>query len=163
MAPLANDPIMSGTSIWSFRHLKHQNLFTGDDFIYSSGINFLVPFLATREAVVPLANDPFMSGTSIRSFRHLKHQILSTGDYFTYSSGMIFLVPFLATREAVVPLANDPIMSGTSIWSFRHPEHQNLSSFYILLTEQDVARSLVQILATKEALAPLANNSIMSG
>ena len=35
--------------------------------------------------------------------------------------------------------------------------------FYILLTEQDVARSLVPILATKEALAPLANDPIMSG
>ena len=51
--PLANDLMMSGTLIWSFRHLKHQNLSTGDDFIYSSGIFFLVPFLATREAVAP--------------------------------------------------------------------------------------------------------------
>ena len=25
MALLANDPIMSGTSIWSFRHFEHQN------------------------------------------------------------------------------------------------------------------------------------------
>ena len=77
MAPLANDPIMSGTSIRSFRHLKHQNLSTGDDFIYSSGIIFLVPFLATREAVALLANDPIMSGRSIRSFRHLEHENLS--------------------------------------------------------------------------------------
>ena len=74
MAPLANDLIMSGTSIQSFRHLKHQNLSTGDDFIYSSGIIFLLPFLATREAVAPLANDPIMSGTSIRLCRHLEHQ-----------------------------------------------------------------------------------------
>ena len=71
--PLANDPIMLGTLIQSFRHLKHQNLSTGDDFIHSSGIIFLVPFLATKEAVAPLANDPIMSGTSIRSFRHVKH------------------------------------------------------------------------------------------
>ena len=77
MAPLANDPIMSGTLIRSFRHLKHQNLSTGDDFIYSSGIIFLVPFLATREAVALLANDPIMSGRSIRSFRHFEHQNLS--------------------------------------------------------------------------------------
>ena len=74
MAPLANDPIMSGTSIRSFRHLKHQNLSTGDDFIHSSGIIFLVPLLATMEAVAPLANDPIMSGRSIRSFRHLQCQ-----------------------------------------------------------------------------------------
>ena len=35
---LANDAIMSGRSIWLFRHLKHQNMSTGDDYIYSSGI-----------------------------------------------------------------------------------------------------------------------------
>merc|ERR1712112_638794 len=59
---------MLGTLIQSFRHLEHQNTF-------SNGCNnFLVPFLATREAVAPLANDLIMSGTSIRSFRHLEHQ-----------------------------------------------------------------------------------------
>ena len=68
---------------------------------------FLVPFLATREAVVPLAKDLIISGTLIWSFRHLKHQNLSTGDDFIYSSGIIFLVPFLATREAVAPFAKD--------------------------------------------------------
>ena len=47
---------------------------TGDDFIYSSGIFFLVPFLATMEAVGLLPNDLIMSGTSIQSFRHLEHQ-----------------------------------------------------------------------------------------
>ena len=35
--------------------------------------------------------------------------------------------------------------------------------FQILLTEQDVARSLVPILATRELVAPLANNPIMLG
>ena len=66
MALFANDLTMSDTSIRSFRHLKHQNLSTGDDFIYSSGIIFLVPFLATREAVALLANDLIMLGTSIQ-------------------------------------------------------------------------------------------------
>ena len=47
---------------------------TGDDFIASSGINFLVPFLATKEALAPLANVPIMSRRSIRSFRHLECQ-----------------------------------------------------------------------------------------
>ena len=74
MAPPANNLIMSETLIRSFRHLKHQNLSTGDDFIHSSGIIFLVTFLANREAVTPLANNPIMSVTSIRSFRHLEHQ-----------------------------------------------------------------------------------------
>ena len=74
VAPLANDPIMSGTSIRSFRHLKHQNLSTGDDFIHSSGIFFLIPFLATREVGAPLANDPIMLGRSMRSFRYLQCQ-----------------------------------------------------------------------------------------
>ena len=73
---------------------------------------FLVPFLATREAVALLANDLIMSGTSIRSIRHLKHQYLSTGYDFIYSSGIIFLVPFLSTRKAVAPHENDPIMLG---------------------------------------------------
>ena len=47
---------------------------TDDDFIYSSGIIFLVPFLTTMEAVALLANDLILSATSIRSFRHLEHQ-----------------------------------------------------------------------------------------
>ena len=72
MAPLAKDPIMSGRSIPSFRHFKHQNLSTCDDFIHSSGILFLVPFLATREVVALLANDPIMSGRSLRLFKHLE-------------------------------------------------------------------------------------------
>ena len=68
MAPLANNPIMLGTFIWSFRHLEHQYLSSnGQD-------NWLVPFLATREAVALLVNDPIMSGRLIWSFRHLEHQ-----------------------------------------------------------------------------------------
>ena len=78
MSLLANDPIMLGKLIQSFRHLKHQNLSTGDDFIYSSGIIFLVPFLTTMEVVALLANDLIMSGTSIRLFRHLEHQNISS-------------------------------------------------------------------------------------
>ena len=61
MSLLANDPIMLGKLIQSFRHLKHQNLSTGDDFIYSSG--FIVPLLAIMEVVVLLANDLIMLGT----------------------------------------------------------------------------------------------------
>ena len=72
--PLAKDLIMSGTLIQWFRYLKHQNLSTGDDFIYHRGIIFLVPFLSTREAVALLANDLIMSDTLIRLFRHLEHQ-----------------------------------------------------------------------------------------
>ena len=126
----ANDLIMSGTSIRSFRHLEHQNLSS------NGWDNCLVPFSATREAVAPLANDLIMSGTSIRSFRHLKHPNLSTGDDYIYSSGIIFLVPFLATREAVALHANDLIMSGTSIRSFRHLEHQNPS-----IISEDIGRA----------------------
>ena len=109
MAPLANDPIMSGTSIRSFRHLKHQNPSTGDDFIHSSGIIFLVALLATMEAVAPLVNDPIMLGRSIQSFRHLEHQNPSS------NSRDNLLVSFLA----MAPLVNDPIMLGRSIWLFR--------------------------------------------
>ena len=87
MVPLSSDPIMLVRLIQSFRHLKHQNLSTGDDFIYSSGIIFLVPFLATKEAVALLTNNLIIAGTSIQSFRHLKHQNLSTGDDFIYIIG----------------------------------------------------------------------------
>ena len=57
-----------GSVLWNF-------LIWGflDDFIQSSGIIFLVPFLATKKTLAPLANDPIMSGTSIRSFRHLEN------------------------------------------------------------------------------------------
>ena len=53
----------------SIRHVS-----TGDDFIYSSGIILLVPFLATMEAVALLANDPIMSSRSKWSFKNLEHQ-----------------------------------------------------------------------------------------
>ena len=45
VALLVNDPIMSGRSIRSSKHLKHQNLSTCDDFMDDSGIIFLVLFL----------------------------------------------------------------------------------------------------------------------
>ena len=38
--------------------LRHES--TGDDFIDSCGIIFLVLFLATKETLGPLANDPNM-------------------------------------------------------------------------------------------------------
>ena len=72
VAPLANNTINSGRSIWSLRHHKHQNLSTGDDFIHKSGMIFLILFLATRELVAPLANDPIMSGRLIQTSRHLE-------------------------------------------------------------------------------------------
>ena len=72
--PIHSGPIVILMSRLLFRHLNHQNLSTGDDFIHSSGIIILVPLLATMEVVVPLGNDPIMSGRSIWSFRHLEHQ-----------------------------------------------------------------------------------------
>ena len=68
MAPLLNDPIILVRLKRLFRHLKHQNLSTGDGFIHSSGTIFLVSFLATREAVLPLENNPIISGISIQLF-----------------------------------------------------------------------------------------------
>ena len=104
LAPLANDPIKSGRSIRSFRHLKLQNLSTGDDFIYSSGIIFQFHFWPPR-----------------RHWRHLK--MIMQGRSIRRS-----LVPIFATRELVAPLANDPIMQVRLILSFRHLKHQNLST-----------------------------------
>ena len=70
--PLANDPIMLGTSIPLFSHLEHQNLSS------NNSDNFLVKYLATRESVVPLANDPIMLGTLIWEFRHHEYLNLSS-------------------------------------------------------------------------------------
>ena len=75
--PLSNDSTMSGRSIWLFRHLKHQNLSTGDGFIHSRVKTHLVPFLDTREAVAPLVNDPIMSERLIQLFGYLEPQNLS--------------------------------------------------------------------------------------
>ena len=48
-------PTFGGSVLWNF-------LIWGflDDFIYSSGIIFLGPFLATKETLAPLENDPIM-------------------------------------------------------------------------------------------------------
>ena len=56
----------------------------------------------------------------------------------------------------MAPLANYHIMLGTYIWLFRHLEHVNLSS-----NGCDIY--LVSFLATREAVAQLANDPIMSG
>ena len=69
--------VVSRRSIGWFRHLNHQNLSTGDDFIHSRRKNHLVPFLDPREAVAPLANDPIMLERSIQLFRHLEPQNVS--------------------------------------------------------------------------------------
>ena len=66
VASLANNLIMSGKLLQSFRHQKHQNLSTGDDFINSCGMIFLVPFLAIKEVLAVLASDPIMSERSIQ-------------------------------------------------------------------------------------------------
>ena len=47
MVPLKNNLIISGRSRQLFRHLELQNLSTGEDFILSSGIIFLVPLFTT--------------------------------------------------------------------------------------------------------------------
>ena len=75
---------------------------TGDDFIASSGIIFLVPFLATKETLAPLANDPIMSRRLIWLFRNLKHQNLSTGDDFIHSHGIDILVKYFATMDKII-------------------------------------------------------------
>ena len=77
VAQLLNNSFMFGRSIWSFRYLKHQNLSTGDDFIYSSEIILLVPLLATREVVAPLLNYAVISDGSIQWFWHLEHKNIS--------------------------------------------------------------------------------------
>ena len=74
MAPLANDPIMLGRLLQSFKHLKHQNLSTGDEFIHSRGV---IGIGIGKVALVLLVNDSIMSVRSIQLFRHLESQNLS--------------------------------------------------------------------------------------
>ena len=62
LGPLKNDPIMSGRLIRMFKHLKHQNLSTDDDFIHTRQIIVLVPFLFTKEALTLLTNYPIIWG-----------------------------------------------------------------------------------------------------
>ena len=47
VAPLTNDPILSGRLIRSFRHPELQYLSTGDHFIIGSGIIVLVSYFTT--------------------------------------------------------------------------------------------------------------------
>ena len=62
VAPLVSNPIMSGRSLWSFRHLKHQNLSIGD--VFSKGMEyFLVPILATKEALAARKRENWLEGT----------------------------------------------------------------------------------------------------
>ena len=70
-------PIEILVSTQLFKHLKHQNKSTSDNFIHSSEILYLVPFLATKKAMVPHANDSIMLGRSIWLLRHLECQNLS--------------------------------------------------------------------------------------
>ena len=62
VAPLQKDPIMSGILIGMFKHLKHQNLSTGDYLIHTREIIVLVPFLFTKEALTLLTNFPIIWG-----------------------------------------------------------------------------------------------------
>ena len=72
--PLSNNHIMLVRSTWLFRHLKFKNLLTGDDFIHSRGMIFLVLFFITKEVVAPLTNDPIISERAMWLFIYLKHQ-----------------------------------------------------------------------------------------
>ena len=81
VVPLANNLIMLKRSLWSCRHLKHQVLSAGDDFFQSSGIIFLLQFLAIRGAVAPLANDPIILWRLTQLFKHLEHENPSINSY----------------------------------------------------------------------------------
>ena len=60
-----------------------------------------------------------------------------------------------------MPTANYPIMKGRSIRTLDTLNIKIRLLFLIILTEQDVARYLIPISATNEALAPLTNAPII--
>ena len=105
LASLANDPIMLDWLIRSYRHLKHQNLSTFDDFINIRVIIFVVPFLATKEELAPLASNFIMSRRSIRLLRHLECQNLSISSDFAEMN--IWFPKFLLTLRNVYRILNN--------------------------------------------------------
>merc|ERR1712090_109838 len=117
-APLKNDPILSGRSTGSFRHLELQNPSIISDFRHRDRIPakicrrvrkkvekfFLVPFFTTMEVAAPLKNYPILSGRSTGSFRHLELKNPSIISDFRDRERMVrkkvekfFLVPFFTT------------------------------------------------------------------
>ena len=97
---------MSRRSIWLFRHLKHQNQSTGDDFKDSSGIIFLVPFFTTNEVLTPLADDSIVLGRSIWSFRHVECQNLSIISESKVRAGMVQKFKKRNSTSSTVGLGN---------------------------------------------------------
>ena len=154
----------------SFRHLELQNPSTGDDFILSSGIFYLVLLFTTMRVVAPLKDDPILSGRSILSFRHLELQNPSIISDFRHRDRMpakicrrvrkkcklFFLVPFFTTMEVAAPLKNYPILSGRSTGSFRHLELQNPSIISDFINRQ----SLVQKSTEEEQKEQVGSTSI---
>ena len=121
LVPLTNNPI---------KHLKHQNLSIGDDFIYSCRIVFSA-----------ILSHPGGSGATSKWSYHvweinmmdilygtiillLYSHLNSLNIKICLQSLRYFFNSILAARGVVEPLANDPIMSGTSIWLFRHLKNQ---------------------------------------
>ena len=99
---------------------------------------------------------------------------------FIYTFHQVHLVPLFTTRGVVEPPENDLIISETSIRSFRYLENQNPSIIDWVIDswsgrkirdgrteeeeeEEDSLRYYVGFLATREAVALLANDVIMPG
>ena len=83
MALLANDPIMSGRSIWLFKHLKHQNLSTGDDFICSETKHIRARFNSLRGLFYNF-KDKDSDVTPGCGYRSLVDKIITSGQILVF-------------------------------------------------------------------------------
>ena len=138
---------MLGRLIQSFKHLKHQNLSTGYGLIQSSGIIYLVLFLANKEVLTLFGNGPSMSCRSRRLFRHLKHQNLFTGLDSIDCSEIIFqfpptLTPLNQYPHQLIPFDLYPFQ--TALFSFSYCLSNYI--YYIYHTCRDTINQLPSIL-----------------
>ena len=67
---------------------------------------FLVPFLATKEALAPLASDLIMLARLICSFRHLEHQNPSISSDFIGRNSWLLQICYVGVVGVVVVVRN---------------------------------------------------------
>ena len=87
---------------WSFRHIKHQKLSTGDDFIHRKG-KFESSIFGHQGGSGATCSNPIMWGILIRSFRHLEHKnqfiISDFIGYFWYCHESLIQYPSLTPQK----------------------------------------------------------------
>ena len=76
--PLANDPIISGTSIWLFRHLEHQNLsIISEDIGRARMVQQLQRRRSRRSTVDTMSTDieGLIPSCDLKAFKHFHYRL----------------------------------------------------------------------------------------